>query len=156
MFAEAPYLFSIAGLSVTLAGFAGLVSAFRRGGEWAPMDLFRLREIAEFGLGNALITLSMIPLATTTDMPTAIRTAAALGVLFIVGGAAILTRRSRELALPADRSWYWLPAIVDVAAIAPGLVAIITQSIGAFEFEILFMLARPMIVFVLVLGALRR
>ena len=34
MIPEAPFLFSIAGLSVTLAGFAGLVGASGRGAAW--------------------------------------------------------------------------------------------------------------------------
>ena len=80
MLPEAPFLFSVAALSVTLAGFAGLVAAFRRGADWKAMDVFRLREIAEFGLGNALITLLVVPLSTTTgDLPTALRICAVLG-----------------------------------------------------------------------------
>ena len=62
MITEAPFLFSIAALPVSLAGFAGLVAAFRRGGAWEAIHLFRLREIAEFGFANAFIALLPVPL----------------------------------------------------------------------------------------------
>jgi hypothetical protein len=108
---EAPYLFSVAALSVTLAAFAGLVAAFRRGGEWTAMTVFRLREIAEFGLGNALITLPLIPLATTLgDLATALRICGAVGVLFVVAQSLVLIRRQGSLALPRDSVGMWSPA----------------------------------------------
>jgi hypothetical protein len=100
---EAPFVFSIAALSVTLAGFAGLVAAFRRGGDWTAITVFRLREIAEFGFGNALLALVLIPLSATTG---------------------------------------------DVATALSG-------TVGSFEWELLFLLSRPMLAFVLVLASLR-
>ena len=45
-----PYLLSVAGLGMTLAGFSGLVAAFRRGGVWKPIDAYRLRQIPEMAL----------------------------------------------------------------------------------------------------------
>ena len=100
MIPEAPYLFSVAALSVTLAGFAGLVAAFRRGSELMPIDIYRLRQIAEFGLGTALIALSTIPLSTTTgDVALALRICGAIGVLFVFGGVAPLLSRQRRLGV---------------------------------------------------------
>lgn len=156
MIPEAPFLFSVAALSVTLAGFAGLVSAFRRGGGWTPMDVFRLREIAEFGLGNALVALVLIPASTTLgDSTSALRLAATLGLVFVIGHSLLLIRRHGILALPPGRWWYGLGAILDVGAIATGIAAAVGGSIGLFEWQLLFMLARPMLVFVLVLASLR-
>jgi hypothetical protein len=153
---EAPFIFSIAALSVTLAGFAGLVAAFRRGAEWNPIDVFRLREIAEFGLGNALLALLVIPLATTTgDETVTLRTCGLLGVLFILGGAVLLIRRQRRLGVPGERGWYVLASIVDLAGIGAGLATILAGSAGFFEWQLLFLLARPMLAFVLVLASLR-
>jgi hypothetical protein len=112
---EAPFLFSVAALSVTLAGFAGLVAAFRRGGEWTSMTVFRLREIAEFGLGNALVALLAIPLATTLgDLAAALRICGAIGVVFVIAGGLLLIRRRRRLALPPELSWYVLGGATDV------------------------------------------
>jgi hypothetical protein len=153
---EAPYVFSVAALSVTLAGFAGLVAAFKRGAEWNPIDVFRLREIAEFGLGNALLALLFVPLSTTTgDVPTALRTEGVLGILFVVGGAVLLMRRQSRLGVPGERSWYLVAGAIDVAAIGFGLATLAVGTIGFFEWQLLFLLSRPMLAFVLVLSSLR-
>jgi hypothetical protein len=67
---ESPFVFSIAALSVTLPGFAGLIAAFRRGSEWGTMDLFRVREIIEFGFVNAFLALLTVPLvASLHELP---------------------------------------------------------------------------------------
>jgi hypothetical protein len=153
---EAPFIFSVAALSVTLAGFAGLVVAFRRGGDWTAITVFRLREIAEFGLGNALLALVVIPLSTTTsDVPLTVRICGALGTLFVLGGAALLMRRQRQLGLPAERGWYVLATATDLGAIGAGLTTVVTGTVGFFEWQLLFLLARPMIAFILVLASLR-
>ena len=52
MIPEAPFLFSIAGLSPSLAGLPGLVAVLRRGADLRPMDAFWLREIVEFAFAN--------------------------------------------------------------------------------------------------------
>lgn len=156
MIPEAPFLFSIAALSVTLAGFAGLVAAFRRGGEWTAMTVFRLREIAEFGLGNAFLALLTVPLATTLgDLSTALRVCGAVGVAFIVAGSLVLIRRQRALGVPPARGWYALAIAINLSAIGAGLATAIVGTIGLFEWHLLFLLARPMLAFVLVLSSLR-
>ena len=156
MIPEAPFVFAIAALSVTLAGFAGLVAAFRRGAEWKPIDVFRLREIAEFGLGNALLALLLIPLSTTTgDVATALRTCGVLGVLFVLGGAVLLMRRQRRLGVPGERGWYLLASVIDLAAIGAGLATLLLGTVGFFEWQLLFLLSRPMVAFTLVLASLR-
>jgi len=153
---EAPFLFSVAALSVTLAGFAGLVAAFRRGAEFMPIDVFRLRQIAEFGLGNALIALSAIPLSTTTgDAAVALRICGAIGVLFVLGGAALLMRRQRGLGVPGELGRNAVIAVIDLAAIAAGLATVVVGSAGLFEWELLFLLSRPMLAFTFVLASLR-
>jgi hypothetical protein len=153
---EAPYLFSVAALSVSLAGFAGLVAAFRRGAEWTAMDVFRLREIGEFGLGNALVALVVIPLAASTgDFAAGVRWAAALGVAFVVLGSFALSMRRGRLAVAPALTWYVLAAIIDVGAVASGITALVSGAVAFFEWQLLFLLARPMLAFVLVLASLR-
>ena len=156
MIAEAPFLFSIAALSVSLAGFAGLVSAFRRGAEWTAMDVFRLREIAEFGLGNALVALLIIPLsASLGDVGGAIRWAAALGVAFVIVGAFALSMRRGRLRVAPALAWYVLAALIDLGAVGSGVAAALSGTVAFFEWQLLFLLARPMLAFVLVLASLR-
>jgi hypothetical protein len=153
---EASYIFSVAALSVTLAGFAGLVAAFRRGSELVSMDVYRLRQIAEFGLGNALIALSTIPLSTSTgDAVVAFRILGAVGVLFVLGGVALLQFRKRSLGVSGRRSWNVFIVVIDSAAVAAGLATLVVGSIGLFEWQLLFLLARPMLAFTFVLASLR-
>ena len=157
MIPEAPYLFSVAALSVTLAGFAGLVAAFRRGSELLPIDVYRLRQIAEFGLGNALIALATIPLSTTTgDLTLALRICGAIGVLFIVGGVSLLLRRQRRLGGgPGQPRLNAAIVVIDPAAITAGVATLSVGSVALFERELLFLLARPMLAFTFVLASLR-
>ena len=156
MIPEAPYLFSVAALSVTLAGFAGLVSAFRRGSELMPIDIYRLRQIAEFGLGNALIALLTIPLSTTTgDLTLTLRICGALGVLFIFGGVALLLRRQKRLSLRGQAGLTPIIIVIDLANIAAGVATVVVGSIGLFEWQLLFLLSRPMLAFTFVLASLR-
>lgn len=157
MIAEAPYIFSVAALSVTLAGFAGLVAAFRRGSELMAVDIYRLRQIAEFGLGNALIALSTIPLSTTTgDITVTFRVLGAVGVLFVLGGVALLLRRQRRLGGgPSQPRMNAAIVVIDLLAIAAGLATVFVGSVGLFEWELLFLLGRPMLAFTFVLASLR-
>ena len=157
MIPEAPFFFSVAALSVTLAGFAGLVAAFRRGSELMPIDIYRLRQIAEFGLGNALIALSTIPLSTTTgDLTLALRICGAVGVLFIVGGVALLLRRQRRLGGgPGQPRLNAAIVLIDLAAIVAGVATFVVGSVGLFEWQLLVLLARPMLAFTFVLASLR-
>jgi hypothetical protein len=156
MIPEAPYLFSVAALSVTLAGFAGLVAAFRRGSDLMAIDIYRLRQIAEFGLGNALIALSFVPLSTTTgDLTLALRLSGAIGVLFVFGGVALLLRRQRRLGLSGQAGLNAVIVVIDVAAVAAGVATLVVGSVGLFEWQLLFLLSRPMLAFTFVLASLR-
>src|SRR2546427_2076686 len=120
------------------------------------MDVFRLREIAEFGLGNALLALLVVPLSTTTgDLPTTLRICGVLGAVIVVGGGLMLIRRHRRFGIPRDTGWYALAAAVDIGAIASAVATALSGAFGFFEWELLFLLARPMLAFVLVLASLR-
>jgi hypothetical protein len=153
---EAPYLFSVAALSVSLAGFAGLVAAFRRGGEFRPIDFYRLRQIAEFGFANALLSLLPIPLAAGLgDGPQAIRLAGALAFGYVVGYGILLVRQARGLGLLVVRDDPVLAVVtLNIAALAAALVAAATGGVAFFEWLLLLLLARPMLAFVLVLRTL--
>src|SRR5215831_6565464 len=90
-------LFSIAGLGLTLAGFSGLVTAFRRGGVWKPMDAFRRRQIPEMGLFTTLLALITGPLADSIGSATwAIRIAAGVGLAFTMAHWWVLAVRTRR------------------------------------------------------------
>ena len=63
MIPEAPFFTAVATVSMTLAGFSGLLVAFRRGDQLRSVDLFHLRGIAETRLANALLALMTIAIA---------------------------------------------------------------------------------------------
>jgi hypothetical protein len=156
MIPEAPFFFSVAALSVSLAGFAGLVGAFRRGTDWRPIDVFRLREIAEFGLTTALIALLPIPLAaTSSDLPVSMRIAAVIGLAYLIGGSLVLERRRRSLRLTSTMAWYALAGVIDAGALGAAIATIVAGAVGLFEWLLLFLLARPMFAFLLVVSSLR-
>ena len=133
-------LFSIAGLSVTLAGFSGLVSAFRRGGPWKLTDAFRLRQTSEMGLATAFITLASVPLAEITDVATAVRVASGIAFIFTCLHVAFLQLRGRNL---------WRE--FDLVVLSMAAIGIVLATVPAYEAVLVLMLARPMVAFVLVL-----
>ena len=157
MIAEAPFLFSVAALSVSLAGFAGLIAAFRRGGEWRPMDLFRVREIVEFGFVSAFLALLTIPLAATLhDLPLSVSIVCGLAALYLVVTTFALVRRLRGLALPFTFDWYLPAALVSVGAFTAALVGFGSGDVAWLMWTLLLLLGRPMLAFVFVLTLLRR
>jgi hypothetical protein len=151
---EAPFLFSIAGVSGGLAGLAGLVAGLRRGAEFRSMDLYRLREIVEFAFANVLLALSTIPLALILgDTSQALRIDALAALVYTIVHVAVLVRRSRELALPSSRAWSAIALASDIGILAAVVATVATGAIGPYEALLLVLLARPMGAFLLVLAS---
>lgn len=155
MIPEAPFLFAIVALSASLAGLAGLVAGLRRGADMRPIDGFRLREIVEFAFSNILLCASVIPLTQLLPggLQDAVRVAALFALVYVLGTTFVLLRRMRREGIAWTPGWR-VSAGVLVAAIAIGSIAVmLSGSIIAFEALLVFLLARPMLVFVLVLGS---
>jgi len=147
------FLFSIAGLSVTLAGFSGLVAAFRRGAEWKPIDSYRLRQIPEMGLATALVVLSTIPLSDTFHNTTVtLQIAGGIALLFTVTHIAVLLTRSRDEALHMSAATIGWATLIDLSIVGLGAGTLALGGAAAFEWLLVAMLARPMLAFVLVLA----
>ena len=103
MIAEAPFVFSVGALNLSLAGLAGLVATLRRGnaGELEAIDRYRLREIVEFSFANALFALALVPLsATLGHVELAIRILGVLAVAYHAGTILVLVRRQRARGVP--------------------------------------------------------
>ena len=157
MIAEAPFLFSIAGISASLAGLAGLVAGLRRADGVRSMDLFRLREIVEFSFANVLLALSIVPLALLLQgTETAVRIGSALAIFYLVVTVVVLIDRQRRLNIPAERVWYVGAGLLNVAAVFAGAATIVGGTIGAFELLLVILVARPMLAFLLVLSSFGR
>ena len=152
MVTDAPFVFSIAGISASLAALAGLVAGLRRGQGLSGLDLFRLREIVEFAFVNVLLALAIIPMATIAGLEGAIRVAGVVTFSYLVGYWLFLERRRRQMGVVAYRSWVILVVLVNLPALGFAAIAAATGAVWAIEIMLLFLLARPMVAFLLVLS----
>ena len=154
MIPEAPFLFSIAALSASLAGLAGLVAGLRRGADVRPIDLFRLREIVEFAFANVLLAIGVVPLTLAlADGALAVRVAAAIGISYGVVTVIVLARRSRLSNLAWTRGWTAAAIVINLAAAVAGVYVLASGSISAYLAFLVALLARPMVAFLLVLAS---
>jgi hypothetical protein len=149
---EAPFFFSIAALSASLAGLAGLVAGLRRGSDMPGPDLFRLREIVEFSFANVLLAVSTIPLAVALGtLNDAVRVGAVAAVIYLLAVIAILRMRQQRLAVAPGWVWYAAVLLLNAAALVAALTTIATGAVPAYEALLVILLARPMLAFLLVL-----
>jgi hypothetical protein len=152
--AEAPFLFSIAGISASLAGLAGLVAGLRRADGMRAIDLFRLREIVEFSFATALLAVSIVPLSVVgSGAATAVRIGAAVAIAYLVLTVFVLVGRQRQLIIPSALGWYAGAAALNVGALAVGLATIVGGTVGTYELLLVLLLARLMLAFLLVLAS---
>jgi hypothetical protein len=79
-----PYFTTIAGLSVSLAGFGAVIAWLRDDASgWDPINLWRVQTIIRHALTIAFLCLSFVPIHTLTqDDATTIRIGSALAALF--------------------------------------------------------------------------
>jgi hypothetical protein len=150
--AEAPFFFSIAALSASLAGLAGLVAGLRRGSDMPGHDLFRLREIVEFSFANVLLAVSTIPVAVAIgSLNDAVRVGAVAAVVYLLAVIAILRVRQQRLAVAPGRAWYAAVVLLNAAGLVAAFTTIATGEVPAYEALLVILLARPMLAFLLVL-----
>lgn len=152
MIPQAPFFTAVAAVSMTLAGFSGLLIAFRHGDQLSGADIFHLRGIAETGLANALIALMTIAIATLVgDLPTAMRAMAAVVLAFICSQIVVFTLRQRRTSVSVGRLQAVGAGVIDLASFVLAALTIIAGSVGMYEALLLLLLARPMWDFVRVL-----
>lgn len=117
------------------------------------MDSFRLRQIPEMGLAATLIALSTGPLADLTGSPmAAIQVASGLALAFTVGHVIVLVVRIREQRIEQPTVGLSIASVLDIALLVVGAVSLGTGAPVAYEWLLIFLLARPMLAFALVLG----
>ena len=156
MIPEAPFLFSIAGLSASLAGLAGLVAALRRGEGLEPIDLFRLREIVEFAFANVLIAVGTVPAAVALGVPKAVQVGGVVAVVYIVAAGLLLARRRQAWDIAGSPGWYAIAIAIGLVGIGAAVGSFATGSIAVYEVLLMALLARPMLAFLLVLASFDR
>jgi hypothetical protein len=150
---EAPFVFSIAALSASLAGLAGLVAGLRRGVDVRPIDLFRLRQIVEFAFANVLLAVGTIPLTTQFGVANGVRLAAVAALVYAAGSSLVLLRRMRTARLDWSGGWRSTATGLSAVLLVAAGWAIWSGSVVAWQSLLIVLLARPMLAFLLVLAS---
>jgi hypothetical protein len=146
------FLFSIAGLSVTLVGFSGLVAALRRDTPKTALQGYRVRQIPEIALISALVALITLPLAdSTSDDAVAIRIASAVALALTVGHVLLLLQRIRMTKLAISWEDRVAASTVDTVILALAVVALVSATVWSFEWLMVVLIARPAEAFVMAL-----
>jgi len=152
MIAEAPFFTSVAAVSMTLAGFSGLLVAFRGGDRLRRVDMFHLRGIVETGLATALIALMTIAVATLWgDLRTTTRGLATVVLVFIGFQIAVFALRQRRTSIRVRLPQAIGAVVIDLATVVLAVVTIVVRTVGLYEGILVLLLARPMWDFVRVL-----
>lgn len=154
MIPEAGFLFSLAGLNASLAGLGGLLVGLRRGAELRPVDALRLRQVVEFAFANLLLAISVLPLVLLLGADAGFRVSGGLAFACIVGAMPILQRRVTRVGITWGRSWAASAIVLTALGVALSAATVAVPSAGLYELLAVVMLARPMVVFLLVLGTI--
>ena len=151
------FLFSIVGVSMSLSSLAGLVIAFRRTGVWGAYDIFRLRQIVEWGFANAFLALSAFPLVGLFGSEVAgLRALGLLALAYIIVNLIVLKYRLDHVGERiAVRYSIWIGAL-DVALLMLSTATAILGTAISLEWLLIGLMLRPMLAFVLVLATLGR
>jgi hypothetical protein len=154
MSVEGPSFFSIAALSASLAGLAGLVAALRRGEGLGSSDRYRLRQIVEFSFANILFAVAMVPLAALTgSVETAVRIGGGVAVAYLVFNIILLLRRQRRAGMPLHPAWVIPVALLNLATLLTASASLLVGAIGLYAALLVLLLARPMVAFTFVLAS---
>jgi len=141
------YYLTLAGLGLSVAGFAGLVTALRGDGRWSRADLWRLRNIIQTSLVFVFVALLPVPIFRAVgDERLTISIMSAVVALIFANG---LVRAFRD-----DREWpgYAKAAALIVAPqIALMLVNVFLGSIALLMFGLLSVLSFPVQLFIRVI-----
>ena len=154
MTANSPFLLSVAALSASLAGLAGLVAALRRGEGLSANDQFRLHEIVEFCFANIILAIGIIPLTTISgSTETALRIGGGVALVYMLVNIVVLIRRARTMSIQLNWGWVTIVLALNVAAIVASSAAMLTGALGAYQALLLVLLIRPMAAFLFVLSS---
>jgi hypothetical protein len=154
MIPEAAFVFSMAGLNASFAGLGGLFVGLRRGSELQPDEALRLRQVVEFAFANLLLAVSLQPCVAILGSDAGYRVSAVLTIVYIAASTAFLTRRVERAGISWGRWWAAAAITLTILGVALALATLIEPLPALYELLLVVMLARPMVVFVLVLGTI--
>jgi hypothetical protein len=134
---------TVAGLSVSLAGFASLIAWLRDDATtWDPINLWRIKTIVRHALTIAALALVLSPIYSLVEsVPTTVRLGSILIILFEV--ADMVKNRHPDPAI-------WSPAYTWKVSMAGGAFYIVLQmvnlwlaSLGLLQLSFLLLLGSP-------------
>jgi hypothetical protein len=147
------FLFSIAGISVTLVGFSGLIAALRRESERSAIVVYRQRQIPEMALASALIALIALPLYdSTVSANLTIRILAGFAFVFTAFHVTFLIRRVRRQPFRLNRVTWVAATLIDLSVFGAAIAALVLGNAASFEWLLVALVARPAVAFGLALG----
>lgn len=152
--AEAPFLFSMAGLSASLAGLGGLLVGLRRGPDLRPLDALRLRQVVESAFANLLLAVVVQPAVLLLGRDAGFRVLAVLTLAYVATALPLLHRRVERVGIAWGRWWAATAILLSVAGVGLALATLAMPTAALAELLLVSMLARPMAVFLLVLGTI--
>lgn len=141
-----PFFTTIAGLSVSLAGFGAVIAWLRDDPSgWDPVNLWRVKTIVRHALTIAFLCLSLVPIHTfTQDEMTTIRIGSALVALLAISD--VWRVRNPDPVV-------WDPVSLRVfvttsgALLLLGIVNVASASLGLLQALVLFLLTSPAAIF---------
>ena len=138
-----PFFTTIAGLSVSLAGFGAVIAWLRDDPTgWDPVNLWRVRTIVRHALTIAFLCLSLIPIYTFTgEDSTTLRIGSALVALFAANDIWRARDRDPAVWVPAS-SWYVYMASYALWGLIC-LVNVFFGSLGLLQVVVLILLTSP-------------
>lgn len=149
------YLMGIAGLGVSLAGFASLLTLFRAPHTWDSVTLWRARIIVRASLDTASAALIPVPVFYLTGSEDwAIRAGVAMMLVLSIGGTIRASPARNPDAWPEPYSVvpFYVITVVTVAAM---IVALVLGSLGMLLLLLLFELGLPASTFATVVDEYR-
>jgi hypothetical protein len=147
------FLFSVVGVGVSLAGFSGLVIAFRRGAPLKPVDAYRMRLLPEMALAVAFLGLATIPIADAIgNVNVALQTACGFGLLFTFAHILRLLMRVRSEGISQPASFMVPTVTIDTVLLLVAATGVALGTAAIYEWVLLLMLARAALAFVFVVA----
>ena len=153
------FFLTLAGLSMSFAGFAGLMNALRRRGEtWEPMELYQLRIIVAYAITTLFGALLVVPFVELFGQHDGVQS---LGALMLIASAALGIGNMRSdirgghgrVLGTRVRAPFTTITVVGVIALVG---TVITGAPALYRLALILMLAMPAGTFAYVVARINR
>ena len=137
-----PFFTTIAGLSVSLAGFGAVIAWLRDDPSgWDPVNLWRVKTIVRHALTIAFLCLTLVPIHTfTQDDTTTIRIGSALAAVFAISDMWRVRNPDPVIWDPLSLRVF---RTTSVALALLGVVNVVLASLGLLQALVLCLLTSP-------------